>query len=204
MRNDIKTVSLDIDGTLGEFLLAAFDHIYEKTGHRYTFADVTGWRVEEYMAPEHAKLFDEFMMDPESYHKPQAIRGASEVVHALYDATDAEGNRLYRIVVASHRPPEAKEVTAQWLEANGIPHDELLVHWASKIECLERHGAVGPILFLDDDPKMVSKLGLPKDGHQIALIQSPILKEVPDGIPVFSDWEAIGQHMGVGLAGAAL
>lgn len=188
------TYSLDVDGLIADFLAGAFTHIAEQGGGRYSHEDVTAWRMTAIMTSEEDKaLFLRFVDSPESYGDLPLLTGAREAVAELRQLADAEGAQ---IVVASHAPLGALPYRKAWLDRNGITYDDIIVSPNAKAECLERYGAEGPMLFIDDDPATAKVLGLPREGVDLLVVKGDLPRAgLPHEQKAVGSWAEVGRFL---------
>lgn len=177
------TVSVDLDGTLADFLTPAMQSVNERFGTSYSTRDMIHYDAKTWMPPHHHDRFMEFVRNPEVYALLQPMPGSIEAVLNL-------ANSGCNIVIASHRPPAALEQTRDWLLRHGVPHSHLSVSYGSKAALAESYGPEHPLLFLDDDPSIVAALGLPRPGIEVWLLETLYTGKVDLSlVRVFAGWE---------------
>jgi hypothetical protein len=188
------TLSLDVDGLIADFLAGAFAHIAANGGGAYSAKDVTAWRMSGVLASDSDRtLFLRFVDAPESYGELPLVAGAREGVLAL----KATG---MRIVVASHAPDGALPYRQAWLDRMQIPYDDILVSPKAKLECLEKHAADGPILFIDDDPGTARALGLPQAGVGLLVVKGDLPRgNLPHDQPMVESWAEVEPFVRLGV-----
>lgn len=128
-------VAWDVDSTMWDFLAAFYDLAREAS-----LADgapdplpatppqgVDLWRVAvDRIGQERASALLPALFSPEVMLRYGPLPGAVEATHAVRDAGA-------RIVVMTHRPPEAAEGTARFLDESGFHWDELRCGFDCKI-----------------------------------------------------------------------
>jgi uncharacterized HAD superfamily protein len=176
------TVSVDLDGTLADFMTPALTAVNLRFGSSYSYQDIIHHDAKTWMPSDHHDHFMEFVRDPEVYGRLDPLPEGIEVVLGLAE-------RDCSIVITSHRPPAALRPTRDWLLRHGVPYSQLSVSYGSKAALAEGYGPTRPLIFLDDDPSLVLALDLPREGIEVWLLKTPYTGSVGlDRCRVFPDW----------------
>jgi 5'(3')-deoxyribonucleotidase len=133
-------IAIDIDSTLHDYWAQFSEVVERRAGVSLPYADQHTWGVPE-LAPE--QLRDCVM---ETHTEPYVLAGvpypgAVETVRGWKD----QGHFIH---VTSHRSTEAHGVTARWLDAIGLPYDELYCSYDKIARCRE----IGIDVLIDDSP----------------------------------------------------
>lgn len=141
-------VAWDVDATLWDFLRGFYD-VCRDAHPRLPHAPPAGedcWVfVTRTIGLDAARAVLPSLYEPEVMARYGALPGAAEATHAVRAAGA-------RVVVMTHRPPEAAEGTATFLDDHGIHWDELRCGFDCKVTaCLE----MGVGVIVDDRPETI-------------------------------------------------
>ena len=176
------TLSIDLDGTLADFITPALRTVNERFGTNYTPDSFPTKPFGPHLPPEQRAAFQGFVADPEIYRTLDPLPDGVACTLALARAG-------YPIIITSHRPPASLIPTRDWLLAQGIPYLGLEVSFDSKAVVSARYGPDRPLIFVDDDPNLVQTLALPHPGVEIWLLAGPHTGGVdPQLARVFPSW----------------
>jgi uncharacterized HAD superfamily protein len=179
------TLSVDLDGTLADFLTPALQSLNDRFGTTYAPEQVTVLPYQSELPALHRAHFEEFVSDVEIYGHLPALPNSIEAILNL-------ASLGYNIVITSHRPPDALRPTRDWLLLHGVPYAQLEVDFGSKAILAERYGPSHPLIFLDDDPSLIQELHLPREGIELWLLQTPYTGPVDlNACRLFSDWSQL-------------
>ena len=179
------TVSVDLDGTLADFLTPALQAVNDRFGTHYSPKDMVHYDAKTWLPPHHHDHFMEFVRDPEVY------RGLEPLPHGI-EAVLELARQGCNIVITSHRPQAALLPTRDWLLRHGVPYSRLEVNYGSKAALASHYGPSRPLLFLDDDPSVVTALDLPREGIEVWLLRTIYTGEVDSSAcRVFEDWPSL-------------
>jgi len=95
--------------------------------------------------------------------------------------------RGHWIHVTSHRRPQTAEATARWLDAIGLPYDDLFCSFDKVPRCVE----LGIQVLVDDSPVNIAKARA--EGIVAATIVHPWNEEIveTDGVIGARDWQGL-------------
>jgi FMN phosphatase YigB (HAD superfamily) len=183
-------IAVDIDSTLHDYWGVLSEISVRRFGVKLPYEEQLTWGLTR-LRPEQLALCvkeshsDERILAGVPYPGAvEAVRGWRERGHSVY--------------VASNRHADCRQATAGWLEAIGLPFDDLLCS-AQKLErCLE----LGVELLVDDSP--MSILGALDHGIVAATIMHPWNEEVCEEEDVICarDWHALARALESVLEGA--
>lgn len=116
------TIYLDFDDVLCETARGLASLAGNMFGTQIRFEDILSFDLEQAFGIGRAQWVA--LMDaahrPDFLHGLEPVPGADRVVQDWRSAG-------YRIAIVTGRPPDTREASARWLEANGIPFDDLLI-----------------------------------------------------------------------------
>ncbi|MDO9352892.1 MAG: hypothetical protein Q7T55_04315, partial [Solirubrobacteraceae bacterium] len=118
-------VAIDVDSTLHDYweqFSAAAMRLY---GLDFPYADQHDWSLQG-LSSEQIRAVIEATHDDERIAEAVAYDGAAEAIAAWRRAG-------HQILITTHRRPDAHDVTAEWLTAQGISFDLLRCGW-KKVE----------------------------------------------------------------------
>lgn len=176
------TLSVDLDGTLADFMTPALQTVNAHFGTAYSLRHVVHSDARNFLPTHHHDHFLKFVRDPEVYaHLPALPEGIAAVL--ALSALDCD------IVITSHRPPAALLPTRNWLTHHGIPYSHLTVAYDSKILLADAYGPERPLIFIDDDPSLPLSLALPRDGIEVWLLRTSYTGiPEPSNCRIFASW----------------
>jgi len=133
-------IAIDIDSTLHHYWDQLSLAAKRRFGLHLPYEDQVTWAV-PLLRPEQLQA-----CIAETHRAPSVLAArpypqAVETVRAWHEA----GHFIH---ITSHRAPEAHDCTARWLEAIGLPYDELYCSWDKVSRCTE----IGIDVLVDDSP----------------------------------------------------
>jgi uncharacterized protein len=176
-------IAIDIDSTLHHYWDQLAGAARRRFGIELPYRSQTTWEIDalthEQLATCVAETHSEaVILSAEPYP------GAVETICAWH----AAGHEIH---ITSHRRAGAHEATARWLDAIGLPHDELHCSFDKVAYCRERE--VG--LLIDDSPVNLERARAA--GIVGATISHPWNRPLcaRDGIVCAEDWPALGRAL---------
>lgn len=147
-------IGLDIDGVLCDLGPDVARRIADRFG---VATHPATWRTYDLrhlrLGVPHERFcafLDETFADPSLYETAPLVSGADAGVADLVDGG-------WRAVAITARPPHLREVTARWLEHNGIPVEA--VHHTLVGTKSQMASALGVTAFIEDNPAEAEALG---------------------------------------------
>lgn len=116
------TVYLDFDDVLCETARGLASLAGDLFGTQVPFENILSFDLERAFRIGRAQ----WVTLMEAAHRP-AFLGALEPVPGAAGVVRAWRSAGYRIAIVTGRPPDTRDASARWLEANAIPFDELLI-----------------------------------------------------------------------------
>lgn len=162
-------IGIDVDGTLADNLQAFVDVFNEKTGKQLTKTEVFDFDLSlVYGIP--ADEVDQVFHDNAErvFGEVPAMEGAREALELMKNA----GVELYLVTA---RPPNLRELTADWLKRHKIPYDRLIFD-PHKGEACRRHGLK---VFVDDH--FDNAVGVARVGSKSVLVDAPHNRHLDHG-----------------------
>jgi uncharacterized HAD superfamily protein len=178
-------VAIDVDSTLHDYWEQFSAAAMALHGVDLPYADQHQWSVDA-LTREQVKAVVATTHDDERIAEAVAYDGAADVITSWKQAG-------HDILITTHRRPEAHAATAGWLEAQGIPFDQLRCGFKKVDHCRE----VGVGLLIDDAPENLENALA--EGIAVATIRHPwnasLLREHPE-ITYAGNWTALGRALG--------
>ncbi len=176
--------AVDIDNVLAQAEQEVQRIFHELTGAPWpsgTYASAGGLDVSDLDPELIERIFDYF--HERSIPTLPLVPGAPRVLQHL--------RKGYRIVLITARRPTARPQTLAWLEAHGVPFDELH-HAKDKPEVAE-----DLVLAVDDHPDHVRDYL--ERGVRVFLMDQPWNRQFSaPGATRVSDWEGLWRNLGMG------
>jgi hypothetical protein len=176
-------IALDIDSTLHHYWDLFSGIVAERYGVELPYEEQTGWGVtripqQDVRAAVRETHSDENIAAGEPY--PHAV----ETVKAWHEA----GHWIH---VTSHRAEDCYAATARWLDAIGVPWDDLHCSYDKVTRCVE----LGIDVLVDDSPVNLERAR--REGILGATIRHPWNEhlETGDGIVVAADWRELRERL---------
>lgn len=152
-------LAIDVDSTLHDYWSQFRAAALELHGVDLPYEHQTEWAVPQLTGAQLGEVIDHTHRD-EQILQGALYPGAAEAIAGWREAG-------HRILITTHRRPEAHAVTEQWLRLVGVPFDELRCGYLKVQHCTE----VGAELLIDDSPtNMVQAL---EAGVAVATLRHP-------------------------------
>ena len=183
-------IGIDIDSTLHHYWDVFARIVEERCGVSLPYEQQRDWHITQLereqliacIAESHA---DHHILSAEPYP------GAVETVRAWYE----DGHWIH---ITSHRAAEARDATAEWLEAIGLPFHDLHCSYDKVTRCVE----LGIDVLIDDSPVNLTRAG--EAGILGATLIHPWNEELVangGGIVAGEDWFELRERLGPVLDG---
>ena len=181
-------IGIDIDSTLHHYWEQLREVVRRRHGIDMPYEDQVDWHVRtlpqevlfECVMETHT---EEFVLAAEPYE------GAVETVRRWHE----QGHFIH---ITSHRPVEAHDHTARWLDQIGLPHDELYCSWDKISRCVE----IGIDILIDDSPVNLRRAA--DAGLTAATIEHPWNRELIEADPRIvhaPDWPGLERALALTL-----
>lgn len=180
-------IAIDIDSTLHHYWDLFRSIVHARYGVDLAYEDQTDWGITRIPQEYLRQAVSETHSD-ENIAAAEPYPGAAETVRFWHE-------RGHWIHVTSHRAASSAPATARWLEAVGIPFDDLHCSWDKVTRCVELEIDV----LVDDSPVNLERARA--EGILGATIRHPWNRELDgaDGILVVDDWEELREQLEPGL-----
>jgi uncharacterized protein len=178
-------LAIDIDSTLHPY----WDQLAEIAERRYGVAlpydRQFTWAIPE-LEPEQLTAIVDETHSADRVLAAEPYPGAVEAIAKWH----ADGHFIH---ITSHRAVDAQPHTAQWLDAIGLPHDELYCSYDKIARCLELEIDV----LIDDSP--VNLVKAVQVGMTAATLEHPWNRDI-DNVISAPDWPTLAQRLQPHLA----
>jgi uncharacterized HAD superfamily protein len=183
----LARIAIDIDSTLHHYWDLFRSIVHARYGVDLAYEDQTDWGITRIPQEYLRQAVSETHSD-ENIAAAEPYPGAAETVRFWHE-------RGHWIHVTSHRAGSSATATARWLEAVGIPFDDLHCSWDKVTRCVELKIDV----LVDDSPVNLERARA--EGILGATIRHPWNRELDgeDGILVVDDWEELREQLEPGL-----
>jgi uncharacterized HAD superfamily protein len=184
----VARIALDIDSTLHHYWDLFRGIVRERHGVDLAYEDQTDWGITKLPQEQVREAVMETHSD-ENIAAGVPYPDAVETVRAWHDA----GHFIH---VTSHRDERAHDATAKWLDAIGLPYDELYCSSDKVARCRE----IGIDVLIDDSPE---NLGAALEaGITAATILHPWNRELCETEEVIgaADWHELARRLAPVLA----
>jgi uncharacterized protein len=183
----LARIAIDIDSTLHHYWDLFRSIVHARYGVDLAYEDQTDWGITRIPQEYLRQAVSETHSD-ENIAAAEPYPGAAETVRSWHQ-------RGHWIHVTSHRAESSAPATARWLEAVGIPFDDLHCSWDKVTRCVE----LQIDMLVDDSPVNLERARA--EGILGATIRHPWNRELDgeDGILVVEDWEELRERLGPGL-----
>jgi hypothetical protein len=176
-------IAVDIDSTLHHYWDQFAAIAKKRFGVDLDYETQLTWEVAR-LRPEQARA-----CLAESHTEPHVLAavpypGAVEAIRAWHEAR-------HFILVASHRTPDAQDVTARWLAKIGLPYDELYCSFDKLSRSIELEIDV----LIDDSPQTL--LGAVEAGITAATLVHPWNRDLceEEDIVCAPDWPTLAERL---------
>jgi uncharacterized HAD superfamily protein len=173
-------LAIDIDSTLHPYWdqLSAIAH--RRFGVELPYDTQYTWGIDR-LEPEQLRACVEETHSAELVLAAEPYPGAVETISAWHE----QGHFIH---ITSHRAAAAHAHTAQWLEAIGLPHDELYCSYDKIARCIELEIDV----LIDDSPVNLARAV--EVGITAATIEHPWNRDLENVISA-PDWPALAERL---------
>jgi uncharacterized protein len=181
-------IAIDIDSTLHHYWDLLQRVARERYGVELPYEDQRGWGITAMERDAVVHCVEETHSD-ENIEAGVPYPGAVETVRGWHEA----GHWIH---VTSHRRDSTAAATARWLEAIGLPYDDLYCSFDKVSRCVELDIDV----LIDDSPVNLSRAR--EHGIVAATIIHPWNEELvsEDGMIGGRDWNELGERLDPVLA----
>ena len=175
-------IAIDIDSTLHHYWDQFEAAAKRRFGVELPYEDQL-WRIDR-LRPEQVRACVAETHSDEQILAAEPYAGAVETVRAWKQA----GHFIH---ITSHRDTAAHHATERWLEAIGLPYDELYCSWDKVARCRE----IGIELLIDDSP--VNLEAAVDAGLRAATLAHPWNRDVceEEDIVCAPDWPALARAL---------
>lgn len=176
-------IAIDIDSTLHHYWQDFADAAKRRFGVDLPYDQQVTWHIER-LRPEQIKACIDETHSERCVLKAKPYPGAVEAVREW----KAAGHFIH---VTSHRSVEAHEVTERWLDAIGLPYDELYCSY----DKISRARDIGIDILVDDSP--VNLVGAIEAGIVAATLLHPWNRDVVEDEDVIAadDWPGLARAL---------
>jgi uncharacterized HAD superfamily protein len=183
----LARIAIDIDSTLHHYWDLFRSIVHARYGVDLAYENQTDWGITR-IPQEYVRQAVSETHSDENIAAAEPYPGAAETVRFWHE-------RGHWIHVTSHRAESSAPATARWLEAVGIPFDDLHCSWDKVTRCVELEIDV----LVDDSPVNLERARA--EGILGATIRHPWNRELDgeDGILVVDDWEELREQLEPGL-----
>ena len=184
-------IAIDIDSTLHHYWDQFEAAAKRRFGVELPYEDQL-WHIDR-LRPEQVKACVTETHSEEQILAAEPYAGAVETVRAWKE----EGHFIH---ITSHRDTAAHRATERWLDAIGLPYDELYCSWDKVARCRE----IGIELLIDDSP--VNLEAAVDAGLRAATLAHPWNRDVceEEDIVCAPDWPALAHALEPILQGTPL
>ena len=173
-------LAIDIDSTLHPYWDQLAEIAQRRFGVALPYDRQFTWEIDQLDREQLKAIVDE-THSPEHVLRAEPYPGAVETIRRWHD----EGHFIH---ITSHRAIDAHAHTAEWLDAIGLPHDELYCSDDKITRCVELEIDV----LIDDSPENLRKAV--EAGITAATLEHPWNKDVPNIISA-PDWPTLEQRL---------
>ena len=173
-------LAIDIDSTLHPYWDQLAEIAQRRFGVDLPYERQFTWEIPQLRNDQLKQIVEE------THNEANVLRaapypGAVETIRGWHQA----GHFIH---ITSHRATDAHNHTAQWLDAIGLPHDELYCSYDKISRCVE----LGIDILIDDSP--VNLVKAVSAGITAATIEHPWNKDVEDVISA-PDWPTLAERL---------
>jgi uncharacterized HAD superfamily protein len=176
-------IALDIDSTLHHYWDLFAEIVQDRFGVDLPYDGQSDWGV-SVLRPEQLREAVQETHSRENILAAEPYPGAVETVRAWHE----EGHWIH---VTSHRAESCHAHTAEWLDAIGMPFDDLHCSYDKITRCVE----LGIDVLVDDSPVNLERAR--EQGILGATIEHPWNRDLAgDGIVMAPDWSELRVRLG--------
>jgi uncharacterized HAD superfamily protein len=169
-------LAIDIDSTLHPYWDQLAEIAHRRYGVELPYDQQFTWEIPQ-LEPEQLKAIVEETHGPDHVLAAAPYPGAVETISAWHE----QGHFIH---ITSHRATDAHAYTAEWLDAIGLPHDELYCSYDKIARCVE----LGIDVLIDDSP--VNLTQAVEAGITAATLEHPWNKDLENIISA-PDWPTL-------------
>jgi len=172
-------IAIDIDSTLHHYWDVLSASARRRFGVDLPYDEQLDWGITR-LKPHQLAVVIEDTHGDDAILAGRPYPGAVEAVRAWHEA----GHFIH---IPSHRDVCTLEATKRWLDAIGLPHDELYCSWDKVARCRE----IGIDVLIDDSPQNIARAL--EAGIIAATIQHPWNRDVceEEDVVCGRDWEEL-------------
>jgi uncharacterized HAD superfamily protein len=176
-------IAIDIDSTLHHYWDQLEEIAQRRFGVSIPYADQVVWDIDR-LRPEQLRAAVRESHSEARILAGEPYPGAVEAVKSWHDS----GHFIH---ITSHRAGEAHGPTEQWLDAIGLPYDELYCSYDKVTRC----EAIGIDLLIDDSPENLRRAI--DVGIAAATILHPWNRELvaEEDIVAAEDWPSLAREL---------
>jgi hypothetical protein len=184
----VARIALDIDSTLHHYWDLLQRIALERYGVELPYEDQRDWGITALEKDALVHCVEETHSDA-NIAAAEPYPGAVETVRAWHEA----GHWIH---VTSHRRESAHHATERWLEAIGMPYDDLLCSFDKITRCVE----LGIDVLVDDSPVNIRRAR--EEGILAATLVHPWNEDLvgEDGVITGRDWPELRERLEPHLA----
>ncbi len=184
-------VAIDIDSTLFHYWDGFAAAARRRFGVELPYEHQVTWGIPE-LRPEQVRALVSETHSEQNILAGDPYPGAVETVRAWHEA----GHHIH---ITSHRDTGCHAATARWLDAIGLPYEELYCSYDKVSRCAE----IGVDVLIDDSPVNLDRALA--EGISVATIAHPWNRELceDEAIVCAPDWAALREALTPVLAGTA-
>jgi FMN phosphatase YigB (HAD superfamily) len=185
----VARIALDIDSTLHHYWDLFQPIVRERFGVDMAYEEQTGWGITK-IPPEVLREAVKETHSEENIAGAEPYPDAVETVRAWHEA----GHWIH---ITSHRAESCAPATARWLDAIGLPFDDLHCSYDKVTRCVE----LGIDVLVDDSPVNLERAR--EEGILGATLLHPWNREFEgqDGMVTARDWRELRDRLEPHLAG---
>jgi uncharacterized protein len=180
----VARIGIDVDSTLHHYWDLLQRVAEERYGVSLPYEEQRGWGITALERDALVHCVEETHSD-ENIEAAVPYSGAVETVRGWHEA----GHWIH---VTSHRRVSAGPATGRWLDAIGLPYDDLHCSFDKISRCVE----LGVDLLIDDSPVNIRRAR--EAGMLAATIIHPWNEDLigEDGVTGGKDWAELGERLG--------
>jgi uncharacterized HAD superfamily protein len=185
----VARIALDIDSTLHHYWDLFQPIVRERFGVDMAYEEQTGWGI--------TKIPQDVLREAvKETHSEENIAGAEPYPDAV-ETVRAWHEAGHWIHITSHRAESCAPATARWLDAIGLPFDDLHCSYDKVTRCVE----LGIDVLVDDSPVNLERAR--EEGILGATLLHPWNREFEgqDGMVTARDWRELRDRLEPHLAG---
>ena len=181
-------IALDIDSTLHHYWDLLDRIARERYGVSLPYDEQTGWGITKLERDQLIACVEETHSD-ENIEGAIPYEGSAEAIRRWHDG----GHWIH---VTSHRRTSCAPATARWLEAHGIPYDDLHCSFDKITRCIELNIDV----LVDDSPVNITRAR--ENGILTATLTHPWNKDLTeeDGVIGAETWPELEERINQALS----